>query len=128
MSWQIFERAARLADSFVGLLGNRLSLFGLELQEELERLLAHLAMLFLAVLLAGLAMLSLSAALLILAARHGWLLSASLCLALVYALAAALCGFGLWRRLQAAPEPFAATRAEFERDRVCLHAPTEETP
>lgn len=126
MGWPIFERAGRLADSVVGLLGNRLSLFGLEFQEEVERLLGHVALLLLAFLLGALAFLCATAALLILAASHDWLLQASLLLAGGYALLGLLCAFLLWRRVTQAPLPFAATRAEFERDQACLY-PQQET-
>lgn len=125
MGLKLFERAGRFVDAALGLLGNRLSLFGLELQEELERLLAYLAGLFALLILAGLALLCASAALLIFASQQGWLLQASLILAGAYALLALLCAYRLWRSISRAPVPFAATRAEFERDRASLNARRE---
>ena len=128
MVWKLFERAGRLADGFVGLLGNRLSLFGLELQEEIERLLGYLASLLVIALFAGLALICASAAVLVFAAQHDWLLPASIILAALYVAAASLSAYGLWRCLQRAPEPFAATRAEFERDRLSLNSKEELEP
>lgn len=125
MGLHLFERAHRFADNLAGLLGNRLALFGLELQEELDRLLGHLAVLLVAGVFAAFALLFATLAALVLAARNDCLLGATLVVAFVYALAALICGFWLRRRLQAAPAPFTATREEFERDRAVLRSHPE---
>lgn len=117
----------RLAGHFRGLgghlaalAGNRLELFGLECQEEGSRLLGHLALLLVAVTLAGCCLLFGTLALLVLAWQAGHLLAATVIAAVMDAVAAAACVVWLLRRLDRAPVPFAATRAEFERDRQIL--------
>ena len=126
MGWRLFERIHRLADSFTGLLGTRLELFGLELQEEIERFLGHLALLLAAGVLGGFALLGLTLAVLVVAARADCLLAASLLVALAYGLLALASGLWLRRRVRNAPPIFAATRSEFERDRQTLHQPPSE--
>ena len=120
MGMHLIERIQRLADNLTGLLGNRLDLFGLEVQEEAERLLGNLVVLLALFVLSAFALIFATVALLIFAASSGCLLSATIMVALGYGLLAAGCGLLLWRRLREAHVPFAATRAEFERDRIAL--------
>ena len=125
MGWRLFERFHRLGDNFLGLLGNRLELFGIEVQEEAERLLGHLALLLVTIGLAAFALAAATLAVLLVAARLDCLLAAACGVAGVYALLALVCGWRLARRLHTAPPPFAATRAEFARDRQTLHTHPE---
>lgn len=125
MGLRLFERVRRLADNLAGLLGNRLDLFGLEAREELDRLLGHLAALLATLAFAAFALLFATLAGLVLAARNDCLLSATLLVALLYGLLALGGGLMLRRRLNAAPAPFAITRAEFERDRLALRTHPE---
>lgn len=121
----IFERVRRLTDAFSGLLGNRIALFGLEMQEEIERQVANLTLLLITFVLTGFALLFATLALLVIAWQNGYLLPATCLFALLYGLLALAFGRWLWRRIESAAPPFSATRAEFDRDRVALFARQE---
>lgn len=120
MRWPFADRFRRLAANASGLVGTRLALFGIELQEEFERQIARFAVLLAVFMCAAFALLFASVALLALAWQHGHLIAAAACIA---ALAATLTLAGaLWLRhsLRTAPQPFAETLAEFKRDEASL--------
>jgi uncharacterized membrane protein YqjE len=120
MAVRMFDRLRRALNNLTGLLGVRLELFGLELQDEVNRLLGHLAVLFALVVAAAFALLFASVVVLILAAHNNCLLPAAFGMAIFYGVIAVICAGYLSRRMRQAPEAFALTRAEFERDRVAL--------
>ncbi|MBS1208850.1 MAG: putative Actinobacterial Holin-X, holin superfamily [Proteobacteria bacterium] len=128
MGMRLIERIHRLADNLTGLLGNRLDLFGLEVQEETERLLGNLVVLLALFVFAAFALFFATVALLVFAASSGCLLAVAIGVASAYGLLAVACGVVMWRRQKEAHVPFAATRAEFERDRMALcRRPEDET-
>lgn len=122
---RFLERLRQQADNLAGLLGNRVALFGIELQEEGERLLGHLAVLLGAAICALFALLSAGVGGMVLAARHGVLLEVCVVLALVFFFAAVGLVLCLRKRLSESPEPFEITRQEFERDRLALNGARE---
>ncbi|MDO6385663.1 MULTISPECIES: phage holin family protein [unclassified Uliginosibacterium] len=122
---RFLERLRQQADNLAGLLGNRVALFGIELQEESERLLGHLALLLGAAICTLFCLLSALVAGLVLAARYGVLLEVCATLAVLFLLLALGLAWYLRRRLADAPEPFEATRQEFERDRLALNGARE---
>lgn len=128
MGGRFFARLHSLADHLLGLAGNRLALFGLELREETERLLAHLALLLAIALFAGMGLLFTALALLVLAWQHDVLLAAACGVALFFSFGAVVGGGWLWLRVRQAPPAFAVTRAEFELDRQTLHHRAERQP
>jgi uncharacterized membrane protein YqjE len=109
----------RCAVTLLGVLHTRLSLAGLELAEEIERLIAMLVTALAMVLFATLALLVFSL-LVVLACGEQYRLLALCILALVYAVVA----FFFWRKLnhdlKERPPMFAATLAELENDRAAL--------
>lgn len=105
------------------LASNRLELFGLEWQEETTRLIGHLALLLAAVAFAGCFLLFATLGLLIWAWQAGHLVLVTFLAAAVDGLLAVVCAGWLKARLASAPVPFAATRAEFDRDRQTLSGP-----
>jgi uncharacterized membrane protein YqjE len=113
--------ARRLAASLLGVLHTRLSLAGLELEEEIERLIGLLVTAFAIVLFATLTLL-VSSLFVVLACPEGERLTALGILALVYALLAALLWWKLRRDLKRRPPMFAATLAELENDRAAIRA------
>lgn len=126
MSVHLFGQVRRSAVNLAGLLGTRLDLFGLELQEELDRLLCHTSVLLAAVVFAAFALLFATLALLVVAARNDCLLIATSGAALIYGILALIAGFWLRRLLSSAPPPFVTTRAEFARDHDAMQSRTEE--
>lgn len=126
MGLQIFERVRRLLQHASALAGNRLDLLELELQEEIERALGHLAWLLALFVLLALFLLSFSAALLIAASQHGLLLEAAFALTAFYALLSLLAGLVLRKRILMAPPAFSASRAEFLRDEALLRGANPE--
>jgi uncharacterized membrane protein YqjE len=123
MLWRIAGHLRGLGGHLAALASNRLELFGLEWQEETTRLLGHLALLLTAVALAGSCLLFATLGLLVWAWQAGHLLLVIGLVALVDGLLALACVIWLKARLAGAPIPFAATRAEFDRDRQTLCAP-----
>lgn len=113
------ETAAQLGDSALALLRARLELASVELAEERERLLTRLGWLVAGILLLVFALLGLG----VLAAALLWDSNRLLALLLPTVLFA-LCGWALVRRSQALARegglPFAATMAEFDKDRALL--------
>ena len=113
------ETAAQLGDSTLALLRARLELASVELAEERERLTVRLGWLFAGILLLVFALLGLG----VLAAALLWNTSRLLALVLP-TLLFALGGWWMLQRSQAlgrnAALPFAATIAEFDKDRALL--------
>lgn len=123
MLWRIAGHLRGLGGHLAALASNRLELFGLEWQEETARLIGHLALLLAAVALAGCCLLFATLGLLVWAWQAGHLLLVIALVAVVEGLLALLCAIWLRARLADAPVPFAATRAEFDRDRQTLCGP-----
>jgi len=114
------DRFRRLAANASGLVGTRLNLLSLELQEELERQLGHLTLLLALFTFAALGFVFAAVLILMLAWEHGHLLAAAGCLTLVCLIGTAICGVCLLRRVRNAPQPFSETVAEFKRDEQAL--------
>ena len=114
------DRFRRLAANATGLVSTRLSLFSLELQEELERRLGHLSLLLAVFTLGACTLLFAAVLILVLAWEHGHLLAAAAWLTGACFVGTVICAICLWRSLRAAPLPFAETLAEFRRDEASL--------
>ena len=114
------DRFRRLAANASGLVGTRLSLLSLELQEELERQTGNLALLLALFMFGALGILFTAVLILTLAWEHGHLLAAAAGLALACILGGAVCAVCLVRRVRNAPQPFSETLAEFKRDEQAL--------
>ena len=123
---RFFDGVRRAAGHAVGLGGNRLELFGIEWREEIERQMAHLIWLLLALVFAGLALLLASILVLILC-WDNHRLEAAVGLMLLYASFAGGCALVLRKKLRDAPTPFAVTLDEFQRDRAALLRKSGET-
>jgi uncharacterized membrane protein YqjE len=108
-----------------GMVGNRLELFVVELQEERDRLLEVITLVLLVIFFGGFSLALVTASLVyLLWPTHP--LFALLGVAALYAVAAGM----LWTRVQALlrdNEPFSATLAEFKKDQKCLR-PAAEPP
>jgi uncharacterized membrane protein YqjE len=109
----------RLAASIASTVDTRVQLAALEFAEERDRARDRLVLVLIAAIAAGLALIALNALIVaVLWDRFGWgsLLGLT-------ALWGAVAGIAVWRLAQASRReqgPFAATLAEFERDRVWL--------
>lgn len=125
MRLQFLERIRRIATSASGLAGNRLALFSLELQDELERQYGNFVLLLIAIALAAMAILFASLVILILGWQAGYLVATAVALALLHTALAIAYWSWWWRRMEAAPRPFEATIAEFELDAQALCKPRE---
>lgn len=111
--------AARLAAGVLDLARTRLELAGVELAEERERVKSLLALAVAGAVLATLAIAAIS----ILVVAYFWdtyRYAAILALAVVYAALAAFAFSRASAVVRRAPAPFAATIAEFEKDRAAL--------
>lgn len=109
-----------LGSTLAGVMGNRLELLIVELQEERNRLLVVLTLLLLCLLFAGFALALLTGALVyLLWESHP--LAALLGVAALYAAASVVAGQRVRRLLQES-QPFASTLAEFRKDQQCLPA------
>lgn len=115
----IRELLGRLAASVASALDTRVQLAALEFAEERERARERLSLLLLAAIAAGFALLAANALFVVLLwERLGWV-----SLALLTALWSAVTALAVWRlgiASRRAQRPFAATLAEFERDRAFL--------
>lgn len=123
----IFDGVRRVAATMAGLGSNRLELFGIELQEELERHAGNLAWLVAAFLFAALALLLMSLLLLIVF----WdtqRVAVAVGLTVLYSVLSFACFLRLMRRMRTSPAPFAVTVEEFKRDRAALLSKSGETP
>jgi uncharacterized membrane protein YqjE len=114
------DRFRRLAANASGLVGTRLNLLSLELQEELERQLGHLTLLLTLFTFAALSFVFAAVLILTLAWEHGHLLAAAGGLTLVCVIGAVVSGVSLLRSVRNAPPPFSETVAEFRRDEQAL--------
>lgn len=113
------EHLTRLFSSVAGLLATRFRLLGIELQEELERIII-LALLVAAAAVFASMFLLLATLLIIVLFWDQYRVWAALCLTLVYGGLAAACLLALRHRLQHGPAPFSVTAREFEQDQVLL--------
>ncbi|MEC5384612.1 phage holin family protein [Uliginosibacterium sp. H3] len=122
------DRFRRLAANASGLVGTRLSLFSLELQEELERQLGHLALLLGLFAFGSLGFVFAAVLILTFAWEHGHLLAAVAGITLVCVVGAAACAVLLIKRVRSAPQPFNETLAEFKRDEQALRGTPASPP
>lgn len=118
----------RILGSASGLASTRLALLSLELQEESERQMRHLAWLLACVAALVFSVVFLSLGVLLWGWTHGYGLQTAWGIAAFYGLLGALAGLILRHRVRNSPRPFEATRAEFERDRQSLQERPEELP
>ena len=105
----------RLGSTVLGLIQNRLELFAVEVQEQKDRLVRVLLLTALTVFLANLALVVLTAAIVVLAgpeARKPVLIG----LTVLYVLGAILAGLALRRELKSAPPPFQDSVNELKKD------------
>ena len=115
----IFDGVRRIAITTASLGSSRLELFGIELQEALERQTGNLVWLLAAFVFGGLAFLLASILLLIIFwDTHRILLA--LTLMLVYGLVSLRCALYLRHRMRSAPPVFEMTLDEFRRDKAAL--------
>jgi uncharacterized membrane protein YqjE len=103
----------------LGMVHTRLSLAGVELEEELQRLVGVLLMALAGLLFVALALIVFTF-LIVFSVREDERVIALAILGLVYALAAVLFGWRAKRVMDLRPALFAATLAELEKDRVAL--------
>jgi len=106
----------RIISSVFSILETRLELIGIELAEEKDRLIGVLFLGLAATMLAGLALLALTA-LIAIAFWDTYRWQALAVITALYALAAVICGLKAWHGLRNAPLMFQATLNEFEKDR-----------
>lgn len=121
----LFTSLRRAGSTLLDLVGNRVELFVVELQEERLRLLTAVTLLLLAVLFGGFALALVTGAAVYLLWSTNPLL-ALLGIAALYAAGAMLA----WRRMQGllhGSEPFSATLEEIKKDRQCFR-PAPSTP
>ncbi len=114
-----FTGVRRILAHGIGLAGTHLELFGLELQDALQRFLGHLILGVIAIILGGLC-LALAAILLLIIFWDSHRIAVALGLTLVYGAAALACVAYLRYRLRHAADLFPATCAELARDRKAL--------
>lgn len=108
-----------LADGLLGSAHDRLELLTIELHEEKYRLIQSLIWIAAIVFLAGLALVFVSFALVVLLWETARMTAvASLAIAYVIGLVAAIIGFKNYLKRQ--PKPFAGTLAELKNDRECI--------
>ncbi|RQS70067.1 hypothetical protein DID96_15460 [Burkholderia sp. Bp8963] len=106
----------RLAGSALGLLQTRLELVGIELAEEKERLMGVLFLGLAAMMLATMALISLTV-LVAIAFWDTYRWQSLAGITVLYAIAGAVCALKARAGLRDAPPVFEATLAEFEKDR-----------
>ncbi|CAB3766527.1 phage holin family protein [Paraburkholderia humisilvae] len=106
----------RIFGSVFSILQTRLELIGIELAEEKDRLLAVLFLGLAAMMLAVMALISLSV-LIAIAFWDTYRWQALAGITIVYAVAALVCGLRARSNLHNAPAVFEATLSEFEKDR-----------
>ncbi|GAB7127362.1 phage holin family protein [Silvimonas sp. JCM 19000] len=108
--------AQRLASNLAGLAHNHLSLFGLELQDEKERLVKVLILVLVGAFVVWLGLAVLSVALVWWVAEE-WRWAALLGVAIVYLAGGALSLYTAWQTVVQAAHPFAHTLDELRKDR-----------
>jgi uncharacterized membrane protein YqjE len=115
----ILQSFRRLCDTGVTLLHNRVQLFAVEAQEQKARLIKVLLLAAVTVFLGNLALLLLTATIVVLAGEGRRVLAlAGLCV--IYLLAAAGAFFALRKELRSAPPPFSGTLGELRKDQEWL--------
>lgn len=108
---------SQIASSVLSIAKTRLEIFGIELAEEKERVLATLLLSLVALMVGMLALVSVTALIVILFwDSYRWQPLAIL--SAIYVLIAAFCLLRVKNAVNDAPPPFETTRAEFENDRV----------
>jgi uncharacterized membrane protein YqjE len=112
----------RLLGSAFAMLQTRLELVGIELAEEKDRLLGVLFLGLAAMMLASMALITLTA-LIAIAFWDTWRWQALAIITIVYALAALFCALKARSGLRHAPLVFHATLEEFEKDREIFRKP-----
>jgi uncharacterized membrane protein YqjE len=114
----LFASVCRIGDSVLALLGVRLELAALELQEEKVRLLDLLLRLAVCIVLGTLVLLSATALVVVIFVRvfHYSPVITLAVITAVYGLAALALWWDLQRRVNTAPPPFADTLAELKKD------------
>jgi uncharacterized membrane protein YqjE len=115
----VLASVRRIFDSVLALLHSRLELAVIELQEEKNRLLGLLLRVAGVVVLGMLTLVTATATVVVIFWDQSPVLTLGLVTA-VYALATGAVWWGLRRRLQTGPPPFADTLAEFKKDRAGL--------
>lgn len=121
------ESLSRLFSSVSGLLATRFQLLGIELQEELERII-QLFLLVAAAAVFACMFLLMATVLLLIVFWDDYRVVVTLGLLLVYGVLAALCLFSLRRRLQQGHTPFATVAGEFVKDQHMLFGTRQPAP
>jgi uncharacterized membrane protein YqjE len=119
----VLESLRSLSDSVLALLQNRLELFGVELQEQKERLIRVLILTAILAFLVNMAVIVLTITIVVLVgekARGPVLIG----LTLLYAAGATVAFFALRKELRSAPPPFQDTVGELTKDRDWLNNPS----
>ena len=111
----ITETMARIGASMLDMLQTRVELAAIEIEEESRRLLGYFALVLLAMVLFGIAML-LVAFIVILLFWDSYRLQAALAMAALFGVAAALVGMKLRASFSARPRLLAATIGELNKD------------
>ena len=115
----MLERIRRAGSDLASLAGLRLELFGVELREQFEQWL-RVCVLAVAAIALGCVALGFVAVLVTVALWDSYRLAALGVFSAAFLLAAAWCARALSALLASAPAPFAATIAEFRKDREAL--------
>ncbi|WP_026146593.1 phage holin family protein [Zestomonas thermotolerans] len=110
----------RLGAAFLGLLGNHIELFGIELQEQKARTLRLLLFAGFALIFGLLLIVGLSGLLIVTLWDTPYRVPAMIGLCLFYAIAAAYCALRLRAAVNDESSPFSATLEELARDREHL--------
>ncbi len=117
----VLESLRKIGDSGVALLQNRLELFGLELQEQKERLVKVILLAIGMLFLGNMAALVVTVTIVVLAgpeARKPVLII----LSLLYVLATVAAFFGLRKELNGGPPPLSDTVSELKKDRDWINS------
>jgi uncharacterized membrane protein YqjE len=117
----MLDSLRRLGDHGLALLQNRVELFGVELEEQKLRLLRVLSLVAAGAILANLALVLGSIAIVV-AFGPGARLPVLIGLTLLYALAAVVVVIWIRKETRSAPPPFAGTVSELEKDREWLNS------
>jgi uncharacterized membrane protein YqjE len=112
-----------LSDAVLALLQNRLELFGVEIQEQKERLVKVLVLAAVVVFLGNMAAVVLTVTIVVLAGEkaRGPVL---IVLSVLYALAAVAAFLALRKELRSGPPPLSETVSELKKDRDWINSPS----
>jgi uncharacterized membrane protein YqjE len=118
----VLQSLRQVSDAVLALLQNRLELFGVEIQEQKERLVKVLVLAAVMVFLANMAALVLTVTIVVLAGENarGPVL---IVLSIVYLLAAVAAFMALRKELRLGPPPLSDTVSEIKKDRDWLKFP-----